>query len=284
MGQYDNVSTGEGEVVRTQSCALAHEMTFCVHPESIRHAAYLSFWFMCGFAFLVSTLWVEVDLSKSVLMETFGFNNMCVYWDYSPSREYTALVYPLFEYCFLAYVVLSFLQIVAQYKSGTVPRWFYLLTCVEFPFVVVFIAWFRMIFIVKVTDDAKGHTLGFFGMQIALCLVALQNVIYTTAMGTAYPGIGRKGTVLICWTCFFCLVPLTIFKMTWASAIFMGTPIAYFDPPEGQFIVQIVDRVWMLFAAVWPIIDAEFQKRIEPRVIISLVSEGVQNVGTGDGA
>jgi len=255
-------------------------VSFQVHPEAIRQAAYLAFWGMVGFAVVCTKTWVEIDMNETVLMKTFGFNNICVNWDYSPAREYTSLVYPLFEYLFLLYIVISFLQIMAQYKMGTLPRWLYITSCVTLPFQVVFVAWFRMIFVYKVTDDAVGHTLGFFGMQITLCLVAMQNILYSTAYGTAYPMLGRKGTLIVCWMTFALLVPITMYKITWASAIFAGKPILDLNNPTERLFIKTMDRVWMALAAVWPLIDAEMQRRSEPPITITVSSGAEPKIGT----
>ncbi len=73
----------------------------------------------------------------------FGFENICVNWDYEPSRQLTAMVYPLFEYSLLVYLILDFAQTKLSYKRGELTEWFYAFSKVVFPINVFLCAMFR---------------------------------------------------------------------------------------------------------------------------------------------
>jgi hypothetical protein len=76
-----------------------------VHPEALRLVAYGAFWAMVLFAIAMHSLFVRgVDMDDTPLVRLFGYNNICIYWDYTPSRELTALFYPLVEFPLLAFV------------------------------------------------------------------------------------------------------------------------------------------------------------------------------------
>jgi len=62
---------------------------------------------------------------QSHIEQLFGFSNICVYCDYSPSRELTAMIYPLFEYTLQFYLVLDFLQTLLLYQNGGLSKWFW---------------------------------------------------------------------------------------------------------------------------------------------------------------
>lgn len=81
-----------------------------VHPEALRIISHVAFWAMVLFAICMHKLFVRgVDMDDTPLVRLFGYNNICIYWDYSPSRELTALFYPLVEFPLLAYVMLYWL-------------------------------------------------------------------------------------------------------------------------------------------------------------------------------
>ena len=128
--------------------------TLCIHAESIRLLSYLSFWFMVGCAKLFTTLFVDAEtIEHSHLKDMFGYNNICVYWDYPPSRELVALIYPIFEFSFLLYVLVDFVHLRLACKSGGVPgaaQWLYRLVATFLPFKILLICWFRMIFVYQV--------------------------------------------------------------------------------------------------------------------------------------
>merc|ERR1712032_568386 len=116
---------------------------YTISVEKWRFIAYIFFWCMCIFAIIMANLFVipylaagpdeegstcgpfnrktsnvGVELgegfdlnTQSHLVDLFGYNNICAMWDYSPSREATAMIYPLFEYSLLVYIVLNFIHV-----------------------------------------------------------------------------------------------------------------------------------------------------------------------------
>lgn len=143
-------------------------------PEAWRFVAYICFWSMSAFAIATNNILVAPILLKgsptksecppwgpggegfdvhtnSHLNRLFGFNNICVNWDYTPSRELTAMFYPAFEYTLLIYLCLDFTNTAISYKKGYIKKWFWTVACIAFPFQILLCAWFRMIFVVTGT-------------------------------------------------------------------------------------------------------------------------------------
>jgi hypothetical protein len=58
----------------------------------------------------------------------FGYPNICTRWDYSPSREATAVIYPILEYSLMIYIFLDYVTIYLAYLRGSIAPWFYRLT------------------------------------------------------------------------------------------------------------------------------------------------------------
>ena len=98
--------------------------------------------------------------------------------DYSPATEVTAMFYPLVEIPLVLYIVLNFLRVRECFRAGQMSVLRYAVIACFLPVEVVLILWFRMIFVVHAFDDVQGHTLGFHGLMIALCLVSVQNYLY----------------------------------------------------------------------------------------------------------
>lgn len=262
---------------------------YTLQVESLRFTAYCFFWFMCAFAAVVSTFTVAPTLGPcpltegaeptygmhcSVLMATFGFNNICVYWDYAPSREATALVYPLFEYSILAYVILDFLQMKNDHDNGLLKDGMYKTSKVLLWVKIVLIAWFRMIFVCSVFNDpipffgtempaVVAHTLGFFGMQFALILIAFENVAYAYYTDKEIFGMSASLSKILAAVYLVILALVTVLKISWASSIFIyGTP--WIDAPWPH----IFDRTWMLLVAFLPLpLSWHYSKTERPMVI-----------------
>ena len=250
-----------------------------VHPEALRLVAYGAFWAMVLFAICMHSLFVRgVDMDDTPLVRIFGYNNICVYWDYSPSRELTALFYPLVEFPLLAYVTLKWLQVRQSYRQRAAPKWLYRLSSALLPVKLVLLSWFRMVFVVIAFEDTKGHTLGFQGLQLSLVLVALQDVLFMEALQIAWPRFGRKLTRVLHWTYFVALTVVTFLKLLIVLTLFYASaPVVDPKTSSGAAFCQILDRLWMLLAAVLPIALAELERRSEPGLYFVVTAAGAQH-------
>ena len=267
--------------------------TYVFQVEKFRLIAYISFWIMCFFAMFITSLLVAPKLGPcpltegadptyglhcSVLVQHFGFNNICVNWDYSPSREATALIYPAFEYSLLLYIILNYLQIRNDYDNEKVGSYVFKSARVLLWFKIVLVAWFRMIFVCTVTQDpipffgteisaVLGHTLGFIGMQFALILIAFENVAYAFYTHQRVFCLPPRWTKVGAVTYLTTLILITCFKLSWAISFFAtGTP--WFT---GQ-LPHIVDRLWMVLAAVLPFFFAINGMCTEPEMCVTIVN------------
>lgn len=235
-----------------------------VHPETFRIAGYLGFWSMVLLAMVVHKSKVNVDMSNTPLMQVLGYNNICVYWDYSPSREITAMYYPMVEYPLVAYVVLTGIQYYQSRTAGLIPRWLYICLMGFLVLQLPLLAWFRMIFVIDALKDLKGHTLGFLGLQMFLSINALQNALYNHWLGTSMQCFGRMGTRIIGWLYVLTLVLVTCTKQALTLAIFAGNPLIDNQTPVGAAVSQAIDVMWMLLAAVLPLVFAIIERKKEP--------------------
>lgn len=249
-----------------------------IHPESLRLWGYAGFWVMVVCAVVFHTALVKgVDMDNTPLVKKYGYNNICIFWDYTPSRELTAMIYPfLFEYPLMAYLFLTYLQILASERSGHLPSWFLHLATVLLVLKVTLFAWFRMIFVVIAWDNIIGHTLGFLGLQIGLVLVAVENYIGGILWGRStgkrwkMPFLTEDQTVVL-WTLYIILlVVVTVIRLTLSFFIFADNPLVDNSTASGAAFSASMDRIWMALAAVCPIFIALFLRRTEPSIFITV--------------
>ena len=203
-------------------------ISFNVQPESLRMMTYGMFWLMVGCAVLFhhtlvlpkgaeacqagETCLFPVNMSDTPLTRTFGYNNVCIYWDYTPSRELTALIYPFVEFPLIAYAVVDYIQIYRDYKlDKELPSWFFKLATGLLPIKILLLSWFRMVFVNEAFRSTVHHTLPFQGLQIALILVALTNSLYWTTHKTPLYAkqLGKKWTHRLIWVYVLCLIVVT---------------------------------------------------------------------------
>jgi len=293
-----------------------------VSPESWRFTAYCFFWSMCIFAITMSKIFVvpylaagpkkEGDIcgpfnrdapdfgvnlgegfdfnTQSHLIQLFGFANICANWDYSPSREMTAMFYPLFEYSLILYLCLDFLQVKLSYQRGELSEWFWTFSKIVFPINVVLCSQFRMIFVCIAYLDVQKHTAGFLGLQVALMLVAISNTLYVYDSNECLNLFGTIEKTRLAGLVYL-VGDLIISSIKITATIFVvqngyGAPWTL-NPSgiPGLCVGQVVDQVWMIFNAVLPLIISYNRAKSEYPLEIAITSEEPSYVeDTGEGA
>lgn len=214
------------------------------------------------------------DLGTSHLEELFGYSNVCVYWDYEPARQIIAMYFPLFEYSFVIYIFLDFINTMLAYKRGELPEWYWSLVKIVTPVTILFIAWFRMIFICLAYEQPQYHTAAFLGMQIALFGMALTNTWYVLLTGQSYPTIGlsQRRTTMLAHAYMGCNFAISSVKMYSTAYVVKNihAPSYNFLPTliPGKSLGEVIDMVWMLFNAIIPIFVAYTRRNNEDPLTI----------------
>ena len=205
--------------------------------------------------------------TQSHLIQTSGFPSLCANWDYSPSRELTAMFYPCFEYSLLVYLILDFWATALAKQRGEIPNWFWRLSQAFFPITVFLCAQFRMIFVAIAYIDVKQHTAGFWGLQLALIMVAIHNCLFILVSGISYNWLGgRQGTKYACIAYLVCDILISCFKVAANTHIVRFGFSAQWTQTqlwEGTVAGQVVDSLWMLFNGIIPAILSFLRSRSE---------------------
>ncbi|GMH60811.1 hypothetical protein TL16_g03130 [Triparma laevis f. inornata] len=281
--------------IQTMTTSIRKGPVLHIHPESLRLSGYLAFWFMVAVSIIVTKAKVTEDLENTLLIEWFGYNNICVYFDFNPAREVAAMIYPLVEYCLFLYLLASHLHVWCSWRQKLVSRRFLLIDRVLVIIETILMSWFRMVFVIKAPDDIKGHTYGFLGLQVVLCIVAIKNLVYFHKIHMSplqimqqqlgFPNLlNEKGQDIVGGTYVVLLVGVTVFKMAFCLTTFAGNP--FIDTKtkgsSGQKIAQLADVIWMLLAAVVPAIIAFFQRKHTDTLHIGLGFDESKVLGTKD--
>ena len=264
-------------------------VTFTVATETLRLVTYAMFWLMVGCAILFHNTLVlpkgaeaceagdasclfPVNMANTPLVRMFGYNNVCINWDYTPSRELTAMIYPFVEYPLIAYAVLDYIQIYRDYLDKELPSWFFKLATGALPIKILLLSWFRMVFVNEAFRSTVYHTLPFQGLQIALILVALTNSLYWTTHKTPLYAkeLGLKGTHRLMSLYMLCLIVVSVFKIVVVSSIFAEAPVLDVTKPNSAAVCAFADRAWLVLAALIPPFLAAYERRCEVPLTISI--------------
>lgn len=227
-----------------------------IDPEFFRFVGYVNFWIMVAISIIVTKATVVIP-SPNPLEEIFGYTNICIYFDYDPARVVASMLYPLVEFSLVLYVVTNWYAAKDTFRCQGEYAYiiFSLATFVE----VVAIAWFRMVFVVRVFTDVVGHTLPFIGLMIALSMIAIQNTIYYNLLNakTQWKCVGwfdnfKQYFGILAWGYTILLFIGTAIKVIFTTAVFLGHPIIPIGSPGQVATEETIDYLWMILAAVMP--------------------------------
>jgi len=212
-------------------------------------------------------------VTQSHLNRAFGYNNICTTWDYSPSREIVAMVYPIFEYALLLYLFFDYIQAVVYFKKGWCSKAYFRTFSVLIVFMLIGCAWFRMIFVVIAYQKVAGHTAGFLCLQITLFVTAMMNTwfIIDTKQSFAWLG-GRKGTMAVAIVYMLLDSVISCFKFYLTGAIVFqkaAAPISM-DEIGSLYVGQVVDNLWTVCNAVVPLCVAMIRASSDNALYITI--------------
>lgn len=296
--------------LRPSNAGAGDNIRYTVAAETWRFIAYIFFWSMCAFAILFTKFYTAAKLAEgptayglpegdqcgpfgrsgwdgleagqgfefgtqSHLQMLFGFKNICANWDYSPSRELTAMVYPLFEYSLLIYLILDFWTTKLANNRGELNDWFWKFSQAAFCINIVLAAQFRMIFVCIAYENVRAHTAGFLGLQVCLILVAAHNSMFLIDTDVSYEFLGGiKNTRTAIKAYLIGLLAISSVKVTATTFVVMhGVGAPWTLAPSflpGKAVGQVVDIIWMLFNAVAPLFISYFRSHREIPIVIEI--------------
>ncbi len=256
-----------------------------IDPEFFRFLGYLSFWFMIIVSVIVTSATVDVP-DPNPLELTFGYTNICLYFDYDPPRIVAAMIYPMVEYSMVLYVLTNWYiaRTTFQRHGKTIYTIFTVATCVE----VVLIAWFRLVFVVRAFEDVVGHTIPFMGLQITLSMIAVQNTVYYNLLHddeVNWKRLSCTGSLqsylsIFGWIYTILLFVVTMVKIILTSGVLNGHPLMEIGTPAQEAVGSFFDWTWMFLAAVTPFLISIYlmceDKR--PKIITNLTMNLYQPV------
>ncbi len=143
-----------------------------------------------------------------------------------------------------------------------------------------------MIFVCIAYEDPSKHTAGFLGLQISLILVALKNVLYVIDSNESVSWLGGiKQTRMVAIAYLIGLMAISSVKITATIYVVQygrGAPWTLEPSPvPGNCVGQLVDKIWMIFNAVLPLIISYVRSKSEYPLDITITSEEPMYIAPG---
>ncbi len=163
-------------------------------------------------------------------------------------------------------------------KRGELESWFWTFSKIVFPINFLLCSQFRQCFAIISYVNPRGHTAGFLGLQLALILTAIQNMLFVYDTNTAYEKFGSTHKERLentrMWALIYVIGDLlvSIPKMqTCIYVVFYGHTTSWAMKKSfiSELLVgQVLDYVWMIFNAVIPLFISYFRSTNEKPIKI----------------
>jgi hypothetical protein len=236
----------------------SNDLTLVV--EKLRLRAYASFLVVVLVGILLTNLFANIDLNDSLLMQVFGFNNICVYFDYPPSTYVLPFLWAITLVLMLQYMVAHWLQMSAQVEQGTLNRKLYRILTRMKLFEAFTVVSFSTIF--AVSPEGWNHTLfihtvPFFLLQIGLVSQAISNTLHGTKSGywrrLGLPAWFNRAAITYC--ILFSII--VFFKILSATNAMAGSPW-WHQTDLLKRVAQDFDRMFFFLAVVVPMVKMAY--------------------------
>jgi amino acid transporter len=200
------------------------------------------------------------------LIHNFGYNNLCIYFDYEPARTVLAMAWPICEIPIILYCILNWAQVYfSRDRCHISKKEFYLISIIT-PIEIICLLWFRLVFIHAAVESISKHTIGFTLLQLCLVLISGQNYFfYWLKRENKLQEKSLKNIFAIIYV--ISLIIITIMKMAYSWSILLGSAIL--NPKEYGYIGHFIDMSWFLLACLLPIILSYYYSfiRLSPFLI-----------------
>jgi hypothetical protein len=263
-----NASAAARSSARVEKITNQFSLTFNI--ETLRMIAYAMLLFMVGAGVVVTKLFVKVHADETVIYEIFGFNHICNVFDHPPSRAVSALLVLFFIVPMATFVLCSYYRTYDAAKEGRVPAWLQTYNKIITPFVFLAVCYTYMWF-VNVPDTKAhflGHYLPYVALQLAVGLLAIQEVAYLIYNGALPFGASvglAKGYLGL-------LLLVTVACQAAVFSLLLGYPILDSPhDPNAAFIFQVLMYTYSSLAILAPVF---FAARNRKNALVSTITFG----------
>ena len=228
--------------------------------EKLRLMGYAGFWVVVLVGMVLTKAFANIDLNETLLVEVFGYNNICVYFDFPPATYVLPFLWAVTLVLLLLYVAAHWLQMSAQVQQGTLSRKLYgLLSCLKL-FEAFTLVSFSTIFAVNPMGWDHTlfiHTAPFLLLQVGLVSLAMSNTLHGINSGYwHWLGLSAwfdRAAIVHC----ILLGIVVCFKIPAAIHAMAGSPW-WIQTDTFESVARFFDLMFLFLAAIVPMAKAAY--------------------------
>lgn len=254
---------------------------FRVNEEYLRFLSYIGFTMVIVVGIVLTRAFGNVDMEATLLKRMYGYNNVCVYFDFPPATFVLPLLWAAELLLFVAFLKASELRYRADEAAGRITSRLRRSLSRMKGFEIVCTVFFSLIFAVKYeTHSAREerglmilHTIPFFFLQMALCSLAVSATVHGRASGywtlCGMPALVQRLTTVYCAAlvaicaykisyCMYCWTQFPVldgatYQLNGTTKVVNASALAANELPSGLTAFSgVVDQLFLLFALVLP--------------------------------
>jgi len=201
------------------------------------------------------------DYKDSRIYETFGFLHICSFIDYHPAKEVASILLPLVFVPMILFIILDHCRIRVSYGNKLIPKGLYTYSKWTSPIAVICTSMIHLWFVNDPDKDFpegygfEAHYYPYVAFQVALIIIAIQQVWYHTETGNIPFNVSPRGARLYLKGVIF----ITVLSQVSVLSILHGTPL--FDSAKGgeegtweRTTFNVISKIYLGVALVVPIL------------------------------
>jgi len=252
---------------------------FILEPEMLRMYGFFGFMMIVATGIFLTKMFSGLDLDNTLLTKVFGYNNICVYFDFPPSTYVLPIMWAPVMCIFLLYVLSCSLHYTEQKISGEISEGFFQVLRAMKIFEAITLVAFSAIFAISPEGWDHTiwiHTIPFWGLQLGMVSMAVSN-----AMHGVYSGYWKKielpdSVVTFSKIYIGVFILVVCFKVPAASNAMLHQRF-WVQTPTFKIVATVFDKLFLVCAVLVPLSKAIYLRTYKSHLLHEIV------IKVGDG-
>ena len=267
------------------------DIAFTITLNNVQMRAYFSFWLTVVVGMVITTFFADIDFGDTLLTEVFGYNNICVYFDFPPATYVLPSLWAFTLIQFVAWVGSWWVKIQEEHQvyarertgeelptswmeRGRLSDFSYRLLTACLYFSALMFIFFSTIFAVSPEEHNHTlyiHTAPFFGLQLGVVVLAYADYYHGTVSGYWKRLELPEWFAWVKMTWVFLLTVTVLFKIP-AAINAMAFEMWWKQTPSFVLVAKIFDFSFFINGALVPSMRCLYfhfarRKRLETIII-----------------
>ena len=227
--------------------------------------------------------WNDYDPDDNIMLNTFGYPNVCVYFDDPPFSYIAAATFMPVLIVVLIYIICDLMRVYFnEYENGKPNKFFIYYACLVGYFTLTVLC-FVQVFATQPTQDIVVHHLPFMQLQIGLWVLGFEHFIYYIKIGL----ITKDSQYYWLGIVYMCIMGFTVI-----GTILLDVPNMFLDDDDKIWkqdgwewtkeFSQVNNKLWLITVLVCPLmINFFFVDKLD-RVTVTFALQAVNSINNNN--